>query len=164
MGLVMPAFGLFFWMMISFSILFMILRKFAWRPILKALSDRENSIEEALRSAGKAREEMIRMQAGSEQSKKEAMLEREKIVKEARDMKDSIIRDARHEANLEANRVLENARAAIEQERMAAISDIKKLIADFSVDIAGKILQEKLSDDKQQKDLIQSYINQINLN
>ncbi len=164
MGLVMPAFGLFFWMMISFGILIVILRRFAWGPILKALSDRENSIDEALKLAETARQEMIQLQSGNEKILKEAILEREKIVKEARDLKDSIIRDARHEASVEANKVMESARAAIEHERIAAVSDIKKLIAEFSVDIAGKILQEKLSDDKQQKELIQNYIDQINLN
>ncbi len=164
MGLVMPAFGLFFWMMISFGILIVILRRFAWGPILKALSDRENSIDEALKQAETARQEMIQLQSGNEKILKEAILEREKIVKEARDLKDSIIRDARHEASVEANKVMESARAAIEHERIAAISDIKKLIAEFSVEIAGKILQEKLSDDKQQKELIQNYIDQINLN
>lgn len=164
MGLVMPAFGLFFWMMISFGILIVILRRFAWGPILKALSDRENSIDEALKQAETARQEMIQLQSGNENILKEAILERENIVKEARDLKDSIIRDARHEASVEANKVMESARAAIEHERIAAISDIKKLIAEFSVEIAGKILQEKLSDDKQQKELIQNYIDQINLN
>ena len=94
MGLVMPEFGLFFWMLVSFSILLVILRRFAWGPIMKALSDREKSIEEALRSAEIAKEEMIRLQSGNEKILREAVLEREKIVKEARDLKDSIIRDA----------------------------------------------------------------------
>ena len=164
MGLVMPEFGLFFWMVLSFSILLLILKRFAWVPILKALSDREKSIEEALKSAENAKEEMIRLQSGNEKILKEAILEREKIVKEARELKDSIIRDARHEAGIEAGKVMENARAAIEHERVAAISEIKKLIANFSIEIAGKILEEKLSDEGRQNELVQDYIDQINLN
>jgi len=164
MGLVMPDFGLFFWMLVSFSILLWILKRFAWTPILKALSEREKTIEEALKSAEIAKEEMKRLQSGNEKILKEAILEREKIVKEARDLKDSIIRDARHDATVEATRVIENARAAIQNERAAAIGDIKKIIANFSVEIAGKILQEKLADENKQKELVQNYIDQINLN
>ena len=164
MGLVMPEFGLFFWMLVSFSILLVILKRFAWGPILKVLSDREKMIEEALKSAENAKKEMILLQAGNEKILKEAVLEREKIVKEARDLKDAIIRDARHEASVEANKIMENARSAMENERIAAIGDIKNLIANFSVEIAGKILQEKLDDESQQKKLVQNYIDQINLN
>lgn len=164
MGLVMPEFGLFFWMILSFSILLLLLKRFAWIPILKALSDREKSIEDALQSARNAKEEMIRLQSGNEKILKEAVLEREKIVKEARELKESIIRDARHDASVEANRVMENARAHVENERVAAISDIKNLIASFSIEIAGKLLQEKLADANSQKELVQNYIDQINLN
>jgi F-type H+-transporting ATPase subunit b len=164
MGLVMPEFGLFFWMLVSFSILLWILKRFAWGPILKALSDRENLIIEALKSAENAKEEMKRLQSGNEKILKEAVLERERIVKEARDLKESIIRDAKHEAGIEANKVMENARVTIERERISAISDIKSLIANFSVEIAGKILEEKLADESRQKELVQNYIDKINLN
>ncbi len=164
MGLVMPDFGLFFWMLVSFSILLFVLKRFAWGPILKALSDREKSIEEALKSAENAKEEMINLQSGNEVILKKAILEREKIVKEARELKDSIIRDARNEATVEANKVLEHAKVTIERERLAAISDIKNLITNFSIEIAEKILKEKLADESRQKELIQNYIDQINLN
>ena len=107
---------------------------------------------------------MIRLQTGNEKILKAAVLEREKIVKEARDLKDSIVNDARQEATIEANKVMENARVAIERERIAAISDIKSLIANFSVEIARKILQEELADESRQKELVQNYIEQINLN
>ena len=164
MGLVMPEFGLFFWMLLSFSILLFVLKRFAWGPILKMLAEREKSIEDALQSAENAKEEMLNLQAGNEQILKSAILEREKIVKEARELKDSIIHDAKHEASLEANKVMENAKSAIERDRIAAISEIKSLIASFSVEIAEKILKEKLADDNRQKELIQNYIEQINLN
>jgi len=164
MGLVVPEFGLFFWMLVSFSLLLWILKRFAWGPILNMLSERENLIIEALKSAENAKEEMKRLQSGNEKILREATLERERIVKEARDLKDSIIIDAKREAGIEANKVMENARVAIERERIAAISEIKNLIADFSVEIAGKILEEKLSDDSRQKALVQNYIDKINLN
>ena len=160
----MPDFGLFFWMLVSFSILLWLLKRFAWSPILTALTARANTIEEALKSAEIAKEEMLRLQSGNEKILKEAILERERIVKEARDLKDSIIRDARQEASIEATKVIEAAREAIEHERLAAITEIKTLIAGFSVDIAGKLLQSKLKDNKEQKELIQNYIDQINLN
>ena len=160
----MPEFGLFFWMLLSFSILLFLLKRFAWGPILQALSDREKSIEEALKSAENAKEEMVNLQSGNEKILKKAILEREMIVKEAREMKETIIRDARHEASVEANKVMEHARLAIERERLAAVNEIKNLIADFSIEIAEKILQEKLTDEGRQKELIQNYIDQINLN
>ncbi len=164
MGLVMPEFGLFFWMLISFSILLYILKRFAWGPILQALAEREKSIEDALKSAENAKEEMLTLQAGNEQILKSAILERETIVKEARELKTSIINDARNEASIEANKVMEQARAVIERERSAAVSEIKNLIATFSVEIAEKILREKLKDNSRQKELIQDSIDQINFN
>ena len=164
MGLVMPDFGLFFWMLVSFSLLLFVLKRFAWSPILKALSDRENSIEDALKSAETAKLEMLTLQAGNEKILKEAILEREKIVKEARELKESIIHDAKLEATIEANKVMESAKSAIERERAAAVNEIKNLIANFSVEIAETILKEKLAEDNRQKELIQNYIDQINLN
>ncbi len=164
MGLVMPDFGLFFWMLVTFSILLFLLKRFAWGPILKALSDREKSIEDALKSAENAKEEMLNLQSGNEKILKKAILEREKIVKEARELKETIIHEARHEASIEANKVMEHAKAVLERERAAAINDIKNLIANFSVEIAEKILKEKLAEDSRQKELIQNYIDQINLN
>jgi F-type H+-transporting ATPase subunit b len=164
MGLVMPDFGLLFWMVLSFAFLLFILRKYAWKPILKALSDRENSIDEALRAAQLAKEEMARLKSDNENIMREAILEREQIVKEAREMKETIVRDAKTQAALEAGKVLENAKAAIEQEKSAAIGEIKEIIANFSVDIAEKILKEHLADEAQQKKLINTYVDQIKLN
>jgi|ERR1035437_4501023 F-type H+-transporting ATPase subunit b len=164
MGLVMPDFGLLFWMVVSFSILLFILKKFAWKPILKALADRENSIDEALKAAQLAKDEMTRLQADNEKILREAIIEREQIVKEAREMKDSIVRDAKTLASVEANKVMENAKAAIEQEKAAAIGEIKDIIATFSIDIAEKILKEHLADEADQKKLVKSYVDQIKLN
>lgn len=164
MELIMPEFGLLFWMLVSFSILLIILKKFAWKPILKALADRESSIDEALKSAQLAKEEMAKLQASNQQILREAMLEREKIVKEATNLKDTIISEAKAKATLEAEKVIENARIAIEREKTAAIEELKNSIAVFSIDVAEKILQEKLGDKAQQKELVDKYINQVNVN
>jgi F-type H+-transporting ATPase subunit b len=164
MGLVMPDFGLLFWMVFSFSLLMWLLKKFAWQPILQALTAREDSIEKALQSAELAKNEMIKLQAGNEKLLKEAMLERERIVKEARDLKDSIIRDAKNQAVVEANKVLDEAKAAIVRERAEAVSEMKSVISSFSLEIAEKILKEHLSDNKKQKDLVNNYLENIKLN
>jgi F-type H+-transporting ATPase subunit b len=164
MGLVMPDFGLLFWMVVSFSLLMWLLKKFAWQPILQALTAREDSIEKALRSAELAKNDMIKLQAGNEKLLKEAMLERERIVKEARELKDSIIRDAKNQAVVEANKVLDEAKAAIGRERAEAVSEMKSVISSFSLEIAEKILKEHLSDNKKQKDLVNNYLEKIKLN
>jgi len=164
MGLVMPDFGLLFWMVISFSILMWILAKFAWKPILQGLSAREDSIDKALQSAELAKKEMLNLQAGNEKLLRETMLEREKIVKEARELKDSIVREAKNQAVIEADRVMEEAKAAIARERAQAVNEMKSVISSFSLEIAEKILKEHLSDNKKQKDLVNNYLDNIKLN
>jgi F-type H+-transporting ATPase subunit b len=164
MGLVMPDFGLLFWMVVSFSLLMWLLKKFAWKPILKALAAREDSIEKALQSAELAKSEMLKLQAGNEKLLKEAMLERERIVKEARELKDSIVREAKNQAVLEANRVLDEAKSAILRERAEAVSEMKSVISSFSLEIAEKILIHHLSEDKNQKELVSKYLENIKLN
>lgn len=164
MGLVSPDIGLLFWMVLSFSILLFILKKFAWKPILKALTDREDSIDQALKAAQLAKDEMARLQADNEKILREAVIEREKIVKEAREMKESIVRDAKVQATAEANKVMDSAKNAIEQEKAAAISEIKEIISTYSINIAEKILREHLSDEENQKKLVKSYVDQLKLN
>jgi F-type H+-transporting ATPase subunit b len=164
MGLVMPDFGLLFWMVVSFSLLVWLMKKFAWKPILKSLTAREDSIEKALQSAELAKHEMIKLQAGNEKLLKEAMLERERIVKEARELKDSIVRDAKNQAVAEAAKVLEDAKASIARERAEAVNEMKSVISSFSLEIAEKILKEQLSDNKKQKDLVNNYLENIKLN
>jgi F-type H+-transporting ATPase subunit b len=164
MGLVMPDFGLLFWMVLSFSILMWILAKFAWKPILQGLSAREDSIDKALQSAELAKKEMLNLQAGNEKLLRETMLEREKIVKEARELKDSIVREAKNQAVIEADRVMEEAKAAIARERAQAVNEMKSVISSFSLEIAEKILKEHLSDNKKQKDLVNNYLDNIKLN
>ncbi|HWR99409.1 MAG TPA: F0F1 ATP synthase subunit B [Prolixibacteraceae bacterium] len=164
MGLVMPDFGLLFWMVLSFSLLMYLLARFAWKPILKALAAREDSIEKALQSAELAKNEMVKLQAGNEKLLREAMQERERIVKEARELKESIVREAKNQAVTEANKVLDETKAAILRERAAAVDEMKSVISSFSIEIAEKILKEHLSDSKKQKDLVNNYLENIKLN
>jgi F-type H+-transporting ATPase subunit b len=164
MGLVLPEYGLLFWMLLTFLIVMYILKKFAWKPILSSLKEREESIDDALKSAEKAREEMANLQATNEKILAEARHEREEMLKEARDIKQKIIDEAKDKATIEANKLIELAKVTISNEKTAAIEDMKKSIAVMSIQIAEKILKNELADPKQQKELVNKYLNDIKLN
>jgi F-type H+-transporting ATPase subunit b len=164
MELVKPEFGLVFWMLVSFLIVLFILGKFAWKPILKALKERETSIEDALRSADKAREAMENLKADNEKLLIEARAERERMLREARDTKDAIINEAKGKATTEANRLLQMAREAINNEKQAAITELKNQVATLSIEIAEKILREQLKDATKQKELAEKYLKEVKMN
>jgi len=164
MELITPGIGLLFWMLLSFSLVLIILKKFAWKPILGALKDRQNSIEQALQAADRAKEQMAKLQSDNERILAEARLERDKLIKEAREMKDQIINDARLKAGEEGNKMIEAARQAIQNERTAVVEQIRQMVANLSVDIAQKLLLRQLEDDKSQKELIEKVLNQTKLN
>lgn len=164
MELVTPGLGLVFWMVISFSIILFILKKFAWKPILKALKDREITIDTALKSADKVKEEMEQLKTDNEKIIKEAKNERDNLLKDARQVKDKIISEAKQIANSEAKKIIENAKGKIESEKEAALDEIKNQVAGFSIEIAEKILKKKLEKTKDQKDLINELIDEIKIN
>ena len=164
MELITPGIGLLFWMLLAFSVVLYILKKFAWKPILNALKERETSIEQALAAADKAKEQMAQLQADNEKIMAEARLERDKLLKEARELKDQIINEARVKAGEEGHKMLETARAAIQNERNAAVEQIRQMIANLSVDIAQKLLHKQLEDEKSQKELIEKVLNETKLN
>lgn len=164
MELINPGFGLVFWMTLSFLLLFFLLKKFAWKPILSMLQQREQKIEEALQAAEKARQEMEQLQVNNEKMLREARLEREKILSEARQLKEQIIEEARMQAREEAQRILEAARQTIEYEKMAALTDLKNTIGTIAIDIAEQLLQRELSSKEQHTQFIQQMIDKINLN
>ncbi|MFC2101256.1 F0F1 ATP synthase subunit B [Bacteroidota bacterium] len=164
MELVNPGIGLIFWMTLSFGLVIWILGKFAWKPIMKALKDREESIDEALHAADKARDEMKALQFSNEQLLKEAREERDTILREARKIKENIIEDAKLKATDESNRIIETAKESIHYEKMAAITDLKNQIAELSIDIAEKIMKFELSKDDNQKALIEKWMKDINFN
>tara|TARA_B100001989_G_C24367095_1_gene377460 strand:- start:138 stop:638 length:501 start_codon:yes stop_codon:yes gene_type:complete len=155
--------GLFFWQTIIFVILIFLLKKFAWSPILKAVNDREQGIKDALDSAEAAKIEMQSLQADNEKIMKEARAERDSLLKEARDLKNSMISQAKDEAKSEAQKIIESANEAILNEKNAAVSDIKKQVASLSIEIAEKLLKEKLSDDNKQMKIVQDLIKDVKL-
>ena len=155
--------GLFFWQTIIFVILIFLLKKFAWSPILKAVNDREQGIKDALDSAEAAKKEMQSLQADNEKIMKEARAERDSLLKEARDLKNSIISQAKDEAKSEAQKIIESANEAILNQKNAAVSDIKKQVASLSIEIAEKLLKEKLSDDNKQMKIVEDLIKDVKL-
>ena len=140
------------------------LRSLAWKPILSAVKDREQSIQDALDAAKKAKEEMALLNAQNEKILKEARAERDAILKEAREMKENIINEAKNSASVEANKLIENAKAAIQNEKVSAMADIKNQVGQLSIEIAEKILTKELADKTAQEDLVNNVIDQVKFN
>lgn len=164
MDLVTPGIGLIFWSTLIFLLLLVVLKKYAWTPVLKAVKGREERIKSALESAEEAKEEMAKLKADNEVIIKEAKEERNKLIQEARGIKVKMIEDAKGLANEEAKKIVESARVKINNEKEAAISDIRKQVAELSVEIAEKILKKTLEDTKEQKSLIESSLDDLKLN
>ena len=164
MDLVTPGIGLIFWSTLIFLILLIVLKKYAWKPVLNAVKGREERIKSALESAEEAREEMAKLKADNEVIVKEAKEERNKLIQEARSIKIKMIDDAKVLANEEANKIIETARVKINSEKEAAIMDLRKQVAEFSVEIAEKILKKKLEDTKEQRSLIEKSLDDLKLN
>ena len=164
MELVTPNFGLIFWQLVTFLIVLFLLTKFAWKPIMNALRERETSIENALSAAEKAKLEMQGLKAENEKLLAEARMERDKILKEASDAGNALVENARNKANEEGTRMIAQAREAIENEKRAAITEVKNMAAALSVDIAERILRKELSDPQAQQALAQDYIREVTLN
>jgi F-type H+-transporting ATPase subunit b len=162
-SLTTPAIGTIFWTTLIFSIFFIVLKKFAWKPILMAVKAREESIKSSLESAEKAREDMLKLQSDNAAILKKAREEREIILKEARDARDMIMNEAKNKASEEASKLIEKARTGIEQEKQKALTEIRDQVAVLSVDIASKILGEKLKESDEQNKLISGYIKEIDI-
>lgn len=164
MDLITPGFGLVFWTAITFIFLLLILKKFAWKPILGAVSDREEGIKKALASAENARKEMENLHADNERILKEARAERETLLKEARDIKIKMIEDAKGEAQAQANSIIEQAQSAIESEKKAAMAELKNHVASLSIEIAEKVVRAELSNKDKQIELVESMLGEAKLN
>jgi len=156
--------GLFAWQTLLFVILMLLLRKFAWKPILNAVNEREDSIQEALDSAKEAKLEMAKLKSDNEDLLNEARAERDAMMKEARSIKDNIVAEAKTTANQEAEKIIASARKSIQHEKMAAITELKNQVAVLSIEIAEKILKDELSSTDKQKALIDNVVKDINLN
>src|SRR6202012_4227151 len=148
MDLVTPSIGLVFWTTLCFAILLFLLGKFAWKPILKAVADRENSIESALLKAEAVKEEMARLTNENEALIKQARAERDAILSEAKKVKDQLISDAKTAAQAEGARQLELARIEINNQKAIAMADVKNQVASLSLDIAEKVLRKQFEDQK----------------
>ena len=164
MELVKPAFGLVFWMFISFGIILFILKKFAWKPILNMLHEREKFIQEAIDSAKKAREEMALLRSDNEKILTEAKTQRDIILKEAREIKERMIIDAKGIASKEAERLTMIARENIQNEKLAAITELKNQVAHLSIEIAEKILKSELSEKDKQKRIVKNLLEDVKMN
>jgi F-type H+-transporting ATPase subunit b len=164
MGIIEPGIGLLFWMTLTFVILLFILAKFAWKPIVNAVNDRETSIVDALNQAKLAKKEMEELKADNERIIREAKIERDAILKEAREIKDRIVGEAKDIAKSEGDKLIEAARQRIQSEKNAAMADIKSQIGNLSVNIAESILKQKLDNTEAQNELVQNYLNKSNLN
>lgn len=164
MELLTPGTGLIIWQLIVFLLLVFLLAKLAWKPIITSLKEREKSIQDALDTAEKARFEMSKLKSDNENLLKQAREEREKILREAREASNRMKDEAQVEAKKSADRIVEDARAAIQAEKNTALKEVKSLVANLSLEVAGKILQKNLADDKAQKSLTQEYIKDLKLN
>ena len=155
--------GWFFWQTVIFIFLILLLKKFAWKPILDAVNEREEGIKNALLSAEKAKEEMASLQSDNEETLKKARSERDSLLKEAREIKQQLIDEAKSEAKSEAKKIISQAQETIQNEKNAAIVDLKNQVAGLSIDIAEKVLKEKLSDDKTQMKLVKDLVKEVTL-
>ena len=156
-------FGVFFWLTLLFLILLFVLRKFAWKPILDAIDEREKGIEESLLQAEKAREEMAKLKSENEAIMQQAREERDAMLKEAKVMRDETVESAKDIARQEADKIIESARNTIANEKDAAVADLKNQVAKLSLEVAEKILKEEMKSQDQQKQLVDRLINEIKL-
>ncbi len=156
--------GLFFWQTFLFLVLLFLLRKYAWKPILNSVINREESIREGLESAEKAKEQMRQLKEDNKVLLAEARMEREQIVKEAREAKDKMISEAKDKAKEEGAKMIEAAKAAIQAERNAAVNELKSQVAELSIEIAEKIIKSEVSSDAKQQEIISAAMKNANLN
>ncbi len=164
MDLLTPAFGLIFWQLLTFGALFFLLSKFAWKPIISSLKERDQSIDDALQMAAKTREEMAVLKSGNEKLVAEAKAVRDGIIKDAKATADTMIAEAKNAA-IEASRIEnEKARVAFENEKQSAIALLRKEAASLTIDVAEKVLRKELSDKKSQESLVSDFIKDAKLN
>lgn len=163
MNLVTPEPGLVVWTLVSFLILLFLLRKFAWKPILGAVTERERSIEQALSQAEAAKEEMARLTNENDQLLKEARAERDQILREARQMKEQIVSEAKDAAQAEGSKIIERARLEIDNQKAIAMADVKNQVAALSLEIAEKILRKQFEDQQKQDQLVADLLKEVKL-
>ena len=164
MELLVPEFGLVILQTIAFLLLMFLLAKFAWKPVLAAIKEREQSIDEALNKAELAKQEMTRLTAQNEELMKEARTERDRILKEAKTLKDSIVQEAKTTAQAEGAKLIEKAKIEIENQKKAAISELKSQVSGLSLDIAERVLRNQLKDQASEQQLVEELLKDVELN
>ncbi|HEX7015570.1 MAG TPA: F0F1 ATP synthase subunit B [Cyclobacteriaceae bacterium] len=164
MDLLTPGIGLIFWQTLVFLLLVFVLGKLAWKPILNSLKERDDSIQQALETAERARQEMATLKADNEILLKQAREERDKILRESREVAIRMKEEAQQEARNAADKIIADARAAIDVEKQAALREVKIQVASFALEIAERLLKKNLSTDNEQKELVRNYLEELKLN
>ncbi len=163
MDLITPSIGLVFWTTLSLLLLVILLRAFAWKPILASIHEREKSIEDALGKAEEAKKEMERLTNQNEELLKQARAERDIILKEAKELKDKIVSEAKTKAQEEGAKMIEKARVEIEGQKNQALAEVKTQVATLSLEIAEKVLRQQLADKTKQELLVDNLLKEIKL-
>lgn len=164
MSLLTPGFGLIIWTLLAFLIVFFILKKFAWKIILKSLSDRENSIADSIATAERMKAEMAQFKSENEALLAKAREERGQMLKEARETKDRMISEAKEQAKIEAGKIITDAQAAIQQQKMAALTDVKNQVGLLVIEVSQKVLRRELGNKSEQETFIRQLTNEVKLN
>jgi F-type H+-transporting ATPase subunit b len=164
MDLLIPEFGLVIFQTIAFLLLMFVLGKFAWKPVLAAIKERENSIDDALNKAELAKQALTEMAAQNEDLMKQARAERDELLKEAKMLKDNIVNEAKSQAQAEGAKLIEKARIEIENQKKAAVAELKGQVSALSLDIAERVLRSQLDDKAKQQDLVASLLKDVELN
>ena len=164
MELLVPEFGLVILQTIAFLLLMFLLAKFAWKPVLAAIKEREQSIDDALNKAELAKQEMARLTSQNEELMKQARAERDEILKEAKILKDSIVNEAKTSAQTEGAKLIEKARIEIENQKKSALAELKGQVSTLSLDIAERVLRSQLDDKAKQQDLVANLLKDVELN
>lgn len=164
MELVTPSIGLVFWTLIAFLLLLLLLKKFAWTPIMGAIHEREQSIDEALNKAELAKQEMARLTSQNQDLMQQARAERDEILKEAKTLKDGILNEAKKQAQVEGAKLIEKAKIEIENQKKAALAEVKDQVSTLSLEIAERVLRNQLDDKTKQEALIANLLKDVELN
>lgn len=161
MELLLPALGYFVWTLVAFLIVFFILKKFAWKPILSSLSEREKNIADSIATAEKVKLEMAQMKSENEALMASAREERSQLLKEAKELKDKIVNEAKEQAKTEAGKILADAQASIEQQKNAALTDVKNVIGNMVIEVTEKVIRRELASKGEQENYIRSLANEL---
>jgi F-type H+-transporting ATPase subunit b len=164
MELLLPSFGLIFWTLIAFIIVFILLRRFAWKPILHSLHEREENIAQSIATAQQVKAEMAQLKAENENLLAKAREERAMMIRDAKETGDKMISDAKERAKNEYDRIMRDANAAIEQQKMAALTDVKNQVGNLVIEVAEKVLRRELSNKAEQETFIRKLADDVKLN